>query len=136
MRLQTAPPRRPTVNVTSLIDVLFLLLTFFLVTTQFVDQSALKIELPGMSHSEETQHVKRFILNVSADGQMTLDGKRIDMASLRETLKAQASDVDASGGLILRADRQLPYGEVMGILDLVRGAGIRRIANATVEPGE
>ena len=136
MRLQTAPPRRPTVNVTSLIDVLFLLLTFFLVTTQFVDQSALKIELPGMAHSEETQHVKRFILNVSADGQMTLDGKRIDMASLRETLKAQASDVDASGGLILRADRQLPYGEVMGILDLVRGAGIRRIANATVEPGE
>ncbi len=133
MRLQMPTSRRPAVNVTSLIDVLFLLLTFFLVTTQFVDQSALKIELPAMAHSEETQHAKRFILNVSADGQMALDGKAIDMASLREALKAQASDVDASGGLVLRADRQLPYGEVMGILDLVRGAGIRRISNATVE---
>ena len=134
MRLQMPGKRRPAINVTSLIDVLFLLLTFFLVTTQFIDQSALKVELPAMAHAEKTQHARRYILNISADGQMALDGQIVDQPTLRELLKQHAADIDESGGLILRADRQLPYGDVMSILDLVRGVGIRRITNATVEP--
>ena len=136
MRLQAPIKRRPAVNVTSLIDVLFLLLTFFLVTTQFADQSALKVELPAMAHSEKTQHLRRYILNVSADGQMALDGQVVDRERLRDLLARQAAEVDASGGLVLRADRHLPYGDVMSILDLIRGAGIRRITNATVGRGE
>ena len=136
MRLQTPPKRRPAVNVTSLIDVLFLLLTFFLVTTQFIDQSALKVELPAMAHSEKTQHIRRYILNVSADGQMTLDGQAVNRERLRDLLTRQAAEVDASGGLVLRADRHLPYGDVMAILDLIRGTGIRRITNATADRGE
>lgn len=136
MRLQMPLKRRPAINVTSLIDVLFLLLTFFLVTTQFVDQSALKVELPAMAHAEKTQYAKRYILNISADGQMALDGQIVDQPTLRELLKQHAAEIDESGGLILRADRQLPYGEVMSILDLVRGVGIRRITNATAEPNK
>ncbi len=134
MQLQTPLKRRPAVNVTSLIDVLFLLLTFFLVTTQFIDQAALKVELPTMAHSEKTQHVRRYILNLSADNQMTLDGRVVDLPTLRALLTRQAADIDASGGLVLRADRHLPYGDVMSILDLVRSAGIRRITNATATP--
>ena len=133
MRLQMPLKRRPAINVTSLIDVLFLLLTFFLVTTQFIDQSALKVELPAMAHAEKTHHAKRYILNISADGQMALDGQIVDQPTLRELLKQHVTDIDESGGLILRADRQLPYGDVMSILDLVRGVGIRRITNATAE---
>ncbi len=134
MRLQMPLKRRPAINVTSLIDVLFLLLTFFLVTTQFIDQSALKVELPAMAHAEKTQQARRYILNLSADGQMALDGQIVDQSTLRELLKQHAADVDKSGGLILRADRQLSYGNVMSILDLIRGVGIRRITNATAEP--
>ena len=134
MRLQMPLKRRPAINVTSLIDVLFLLLTFFLVTTQFIDQSALKVELPAMAHAEKTQPARRYILNLSADGQMALDGQIVDQSTLRELLKQHVADVDKSGGLILRADRQLPYGNVMSILDLIRGVGIRRITNATAEP--
>ena len=108
MRLQAPIKRRPAVNVTSLIDVLFLLLTFFLVTTQFADQAALKVELPAMAHSEKTQHLRRYVLNVSTDGQMALDGQVVDRESLRDLLARYAADVDASGGLVLRADRRLP----------------------------
>jgi biopolymer transport protein ExbD len=133
MRITNSPRRRPTVNVTSLIDVMFLLLTFFLVTTQFMDQSALKVELPQMSHSEKVAHEKRFVLNAAADGAMMLDGEPVTFEILREKLAISASKIDQGGGLVLRADRRLPYGEVMRILDLVRGAGIRRISNATSE---
>jgi len=134
MRLQDAPKRRPAVNMTSLIDVLFLLLTFFLVTTQFMDQSALKVELPAMSHADRVQQVRRFVLNIDAEGAMRLDGESVSADVLQGRLKEAGGEIDASGGLVMRADRRLPYGDVMRILDLIRGAGIRRIANATAEP--
>jgi biopolymer transport protein ExbD len=64
---------------------------------------------------------------------MMLDGEPVTFEILREKLAISASKIDQGGGLVLRADRRLPYGEVMRILDLVRGAGIRRISNATSE---
>ena len=136
MRLQEVPRKRPTVNITSLIDVLFLLLTFFLVTTSFIEQSALKVELPSMEHSDQVREPKRFILNVGADGSMQYEGVAVTRDVLKQKLTEAVEEIDASGGLVLRADRVLPYGEVMGILDLIRSTGIRRVSNATVPTGE
>ena len=133
MRLVDAPRRRPTVNITSLIDVLFLLLTFFLVTTSFIEQSALKVELPSMQHTDQVRQERQFVLNVDASGAMNYGGQAVTREILREKLTALAQDVDAGGGLILRADRELPYGDVMEILDLIRGTGIRRVSNATTD---
>lgn len=133
MRIVEAPRRRPVVNVTSLIDVMFLLLTFFLVTTRFIDQAALKVELPSMAHADRVQHERRFVLNVASNGAMTLDEERVELPALGEKLSALATEIDAGGGLVLRADRGLSYGEVMRILDVVRGAGIKRISNAAAE---
>ena len=133
MRLLMPLKRRPAVNVTSLIDVLFLLLTFFLVSTQFIDQSALKVELPAMAHSERAQQARRFVLNMSKDGQMALDGVPVDQGTLETLLKEKAAEIDASAGLFVRADHRLTLGNYMLIMDIVRGSGIGRIAIATVE---
>ena len=136
MRFQDTPRRRPQINITSLIDVLFLLLTFFLVTTTFIEQSALKVELPSMQNSDRVQTEKRFILNVSKDGQMVYNGEVVGTEALKALLASSSSDVDASGGLILRADQSLPYGDVMGILDLIKGSGVKRFVIATDEGAE
>tara|TARA_A100001037_G_scaffold270767_1_gene265822 strand:- start:643 stop:1050 length:408 start_codon:yes stop_codon:yes gene_type:complete len=125
--------RRPSINITSLIDVLFLLLTFFLVTTTFITQSALKVELPAMRNADRVQQEKRFILNVSKDGAMVFNGETMLTDQLRTALGNAARDVDASGGLILRADQGLPYGDVMGILDLIKGSGVKKFVIATDE---
>ncbi|HAA77490.1 TPA: hypothetical protein DCE37_20445 [Candidatus Latescibacteria bacterium] len=125
--------RRPSINITSLIDVLFLLLTFFLVTTTFITQSALKVELPAMRNADRVQQEKRFILNVSKDGAMVFNGETMSTDQLRTALGNAARDVDASGGLILRADQGLPYGDVMGILDLIKGSGVKKFVIATDE---
>lgn len=135
MRFQESPPRKPTINITSLIDVLFLLLTFFLVTTTFIEQSALKVELPSMQNADRVQQEKRFILNVSKDGQLVYNGETTTSDDLKALLSSSSSDVDASGGLILRADQGLPYGDVMGILDLIKGSGIKRFVIATDDQG-
>ena len=136
MQFLNKPPRKPSINITSLIDVLFLLLTFFLVTTTFIEQSALKVELPSMQHADRVQQEKRFILNVGRDGDMVYNGESIEEPALRTLLAESAADVDASGGLILRADRRLPYGDVMNILDIIKGSGVKRFIIATEDKGE
>ena len=135
MRLVGPTKRRPNVNITSLIDVLFLLLTFFLVTTSFIEQSALKVELPSMQHADRVQQEKRFILNVSAQGGMVFNGEPITESALKGVLEGASTDVDRTGGLILRADQGLPYGDVMRILDLIKGSGVTRFVIATEEKG-
>ena len=135
MRLQDKPKRKATINLTSLIDVLFLLLTFFLVSTTFIEQSALKIELPSMQNADRVRQERRFILNVSRDGQMVFNGEIVSPDVLKSLLAKSSADVDASGGLILRADKHLPYGDVMGILDLIKGSGVKRFVIATEEQG-
>ena len=134
MQLQNTPRRRPAINVTSLIDVLFLLLTFFIITTRFVDQAALKVELPEMKNSDQAQQARKFVLNISSDGAMVFEDKPIQEADLRTKLAEYSSEIDTAGGLVLRADQNLSHGQVMRLYDLIRGAGIKRIAIATSEP--
>jgi biopolymer transport protein ExbD len=136
MQFLDRPRRRPTINITSLIDVLFLLLTFFLVTTSFIDQSALKIELPSMENSEKVQQERRFILGMGSNGEMSYDGVGVDKNSLVERLKGSVEEINAGGGLVLRADERISHGDVMTILDLIKGAGVRRFVIATVQPAE
>lgn len=133
MQFTDRPRRRPSINITSLIDVLFLLLTFFLVTTSFIEQSALKVELPSMEHSDRVQQEKRFVLDVAPGGQMRYDGQDVSRESLGVRLKAAAQEINAGGGLVLRADQAVSHGEVISILDLIRGSGIRRFVIATAD---
>ncbi len=135
MQLYQKPRRRPFINITSLIDVLFLLLTFFLVTTSFIEQSALKVELPSMENVDRVRQPKRFVLDVAQDGRIHYDGETVERAALGDRLKTASNEINAAGGLVLRADRDLPHGEVMGVLDIIRGAGIRRFVIATVTSG-
>ena len=135
MQLYQKPRRRPFINITSLIDVLFLLLTFFLVTTSFIEQSALKVELPSMENVDRVREPKRFVLDVAQDGRIHYDGETVERTALGDRLKTASNEINAAGGLVLRADRDLPHGEVMGVLDIIRGAGIRRFVIATVTSG-
>ena len=135
MQLFQKPKRRPYINITSLIDVLFLLLTFFLVTTSFIEQSALRVELPSMEHVDRVQHPKRFVLDMAPDGEIHYDGEPVERAALGARLQSASNEINDRGGLVLRADRNLPHGEVMSVLDIIRGAGIRRFVIATVTSG-
>lgn len=133
MELQGGAKRKPTINVTSLIDVLFLLLTFFIVTTRFVEQSALKVELPETRNAERVQQMQPFVLNIASDGAITFQDKAITENDLQAELARVSDEVEGAGGLVLRADLNLSHGQVMRLYDLIRGAGVKRVAVATSE---
>jgi biopolymer transport protein ExbD len=131
VQIQETGRRRPSINITPLIDVLFLLLTFFLVTTTFIEQSALKVELPKMSHADKVQQERRFVLEVAPDGRMRYDGEPMDKETLRSRLLGAADEINAGGGVMLRADQLVSHGEVVAVLDLIKEAGVRRFVIAT-----
>ena len=118
------------VELTSMTDIVFLLLIFFMVSTTFVDFSRrLDIQLPESKAAEVAQEVQQHIVEMGQEGSLHLDGQRVRLEELVQRLQSsQGQTVQRS--VIIKADKRLPYGQVVTILGLVRQANIHDIAVA------
>ncbi len=114
-----------TVNITSLIDVIFILLIFFMVSTQF-KKSSLPLDLPQSEETTETEtkDVSK-VLAVNADS-MELDGKIITMSELEPTLKKMYEE-NPEISLSLECERTVEFEHVVQILAKIQNAGITKI---------
>jgi biopolymer transport protein ExbD len=134
LKLQHHAKEDPTVDLTSLIDVVFLLLIFFMVSTTFERQAFLKVELPEASAVEDrTDQPEQLELVVDRDGRMYLNNERLvdsDLRTLKAALKQQAGE-DRSLPLILRADRQTPHHFVVTAMDAAAQMGFQNLSIAT-----
>ena len=124
MRFDTRPEEDYNLSLTALIDVVFLLLIFFMVSTAFIDFSRrLDIRLPEARAGTETgEQIRQVVVEVGLEGRITLNGKTVTLAALESSLKA-ARDVHERTAVI-RADERLPYGLIVRILGICRAAGI------------
>jgi biopolymer transport protein ExbD len=117
------------INLTSLIDVVFLLLIFFMVTSTFVDiQRKLDLELPEAKAADLEQKERKPIqIEMNREGQITLDGQLVNL----KTLETKLQEFEGKRKMaVVRADRRLQHGTVTAVLGLCRDAGIREIAIA------
>ncbi len=121
---------KPVINIASLVDVLFLLLIFFMVTSAFVEQPNIKLELPSTSHSEVSR-VERTVLTIARDGQLFLKEKPVDKQNLEKELRRVLLDTGEEI-LVLKADKMVPYGDVVAIMDDAKGAGFKKIIAPTI----
>ena len=118
-------------ELTPLIDVVFLLLIFFMVSTTFVtDDGGLSVELPRSENRDLIPEGRDLALVIDADGTMQVDGEVLSLDQLRIKLRATAEQ-DPSTMVVVRADKGLPHGRVVEVMDLVRGLGITQFAIAT-----
>jgi len=131
MLIRERKRKRPAIHITSLIDVMFLLLVFFMVSTTFAEHPGIKLELPSASTAEPNK-LEPLTLTIDQKGLMYLNEKRVEEGELRSRLKEAAGKPDAS--LILKADRAVPYGYVVRAMDISRESGIRRIVSLTETP--
>ena len=129
MQFRTASKRRVTINITSLIDVLFLLLIFFIVSSTFLEQPGMKLDLPQTSRKEVVQ-MEGYTLFIMSDGSMYINEESVDLESLPEKLEAIAPAVEEKG-LILKADEGIRYGIVVEIMDIAKQSGIIKLVIAT-----
>ena len=134
MRLQHHFKEEPTVDLTSLIDVVFLLLIFFMVSTTFERQAILKVDLPEASAVEDMTEIPESLeLVIDGDGRMFLNDQRL-VDSKESTVRAameQMSGENRDLPLILRADRQTPHHYVVTVMDVAAQLGFNNLSIAT-----
>lgn len=119
------------VNLTPLIDVVFLLLIFFMVSTTFETRQALELELPE-SVSGAAAEATPVTLVIGASGEYRLGEHPVTGDKLSEALAEQA-DQAREHGLVLEADGQARHAAVVRALDLAGTLGIRQVRIATTE---
>lgn len=138
MRLSIRESEDPEINLTPLIDVVFLMLVFFVVTTTFTDREALKVTLPRAQSGAPVQSPPVEIV-INADGDLRIDGSVIGntATALRRALaSARAERTAAADRLLIRADRAVPHGRVLRVMDQAGQNGFASVSIATTGQGE
>ena len=116
-------------DLTPLIDVVFLLLIFFMVSTVFVDfRRQMDISLPSSKKSVPDEIPKPIKLEITFDKQIFLNGKKIYLDRLEQTLAK--IDLSKKNAAIIRADKHLPYGEVIKVMGILQSAQVLDISVA------
>jgi len=117
-------------DMTPMIDVVFLLLIFFMVSTVFVDFSKkMDINLPTSKSSALDESTKTLEVEMSKDKKIFLAGKPLTLLGLETTL-AKMELKDKKPSAIIRADKSLPYGDVIQVMGLLQKKGIPDISVA------
>lgn len=115
-------------DMTPLIDVVFQLLIFFMLTSSFIAQPGIKINLPKAVTSEVVQEAKNATITLTKENLLYFNEKLISESELKEKLTQAAK---ARKTMLIKADRGTPLGKVVGIWDLCRDSGITQINIAT-----
>jgi biopolymer transport protein ExbD len=109
-------------NLTPLIDIVFLLLVFFMLTSHFVREEALNIELPVAESGEAVEADARLEVVIDAQGQLLIHDHYVEMESLEQTLR-EALQGRADKVVRIRGDRASALGQAVTVLDAARRAG-------------
>ena len=129
MQFLTKQKRRVIINITSLIDVLFLLLIFFIVSSTFLEQPGMKLDLPEAKEKAAVR-MEGYTLFITADGLLFLNEEAVDLNRLPDLLKEIAPETEEQG-LILKADENIRYGLVVEVMDIAKQSGIVKLVIAT-----
>lgn len=116
-------------NVAPMADIVFLLLIFFMLTSALLIEPGIKIKLPK-TKTAEIQSEKKLTLTITKDGKIFLEQKEVKLNELERTLAIYVG-TKKSELLILRADKDVPHGLVVEVLDIAKLAGINRLAIAS-----
>jgi biopolymer transport protein ExbD len=132
MELKNRLPRKVQIDITPLIDVVFLLLIFLMVSSTFIEQPGIKIALPSAT-TAKSERVEDLVIMIADDGKIYLNKKLLDRSKLAEELKQAVAD-SPQKAVILKADRKVSHGDVVTVMDLARKSGIKRLVVGT-RPG-
>jgi len=131
-RSQRALTPQTELQITPLIDMVFILLIFFMVTTHFVSEVGLQIERPEATTARMLPQ-ENISVAVSRTGDISLDGQRVGLFAVRPWIERKLR-VHPRLTVVVVADKTLPMERVVHVMDEIRAGGIDQIALATAEP--
>jgi biopolymer transport protein ExbD len=117
------------INVTPMVDIMLVLLIIFMVTTSFVSEAGLKINLPKTATAEASA-TSSLTVSLNDKGELFLKESKVDIDYLKAVLGREAK-INPGVRVTLVADNKLTYQQVMTILDAIKQAGVTRVALAS-----
>ncbi len=117
------------INLTPMLDVVFIMLIFFIVTATFIKQAGIDVTRPEAFTALQKPTVS-VIVAVGPNGDIWIDKQKVDIAATRAHIERLHAE-NPKGGLIIQADRQSSYEKVKAVLDAARAAGLAEVAIST-----
>ncbi|WXL27385.1 biopolymer transporter ExbD [Ectopseudomonas mendocina] len=137
MKFRRKPRENVEINLASLIDVVFILLLFFVVTTTFTRETQMKVDLPEAASGTppEQTELKQLEILIAADGTYSMNGQQLMESKLDNLIAAlqKESAGDNSLPLIISADAQTPHQAVITAMDAAGKLGFSHLRLTTVE---
>lgn len=131
MPLKTGTVEEPKLDLTPMIDIVFLLIIFFMVGTQFTEmERQYDIQLPTVTDAKPLTNLPDdIIVNVGQNGEVTVHGKKQTLSELEATLKKAVQNFPGQS-VVIRGDSQGPYQNVMNVLEICHQVKIRSVSLA------
>jgi biopolymer transport protein ExbD len=126
MKFRRSRQEEPTLGIAPLIDIVFLLLIFFMVTSHFDVASGIRIKLPQISRVIFDPQDSRVTVLIDPSGQAYLEGRALDLEALGERLRELVEERNTVQ-LILQADKDVKHGVVVEAMDAAKTAGVQSI---------
>lgn len=114
------------INVVPLVDIILVVLIIFMVTAPMFMKPTINVNLPKAASGDQTAPSKLNIA-LTADGRINLNGKFVEEGEV-QTVAAEEVAKNAEAQAIISADKDVPHGRVVGVLDLVKSVGIKKFA--------
>jgi biopolymer transport protein ExbD len=114
------------INVTPLVDIILVVLIIFMATAPLIERKALRVDVPKARHSERAG-LEALEVTFDKARALSIGGRALSREALAADLRDRLRS-DPEMRVILSADKALPYGDIVGVLDLIRGAGLRKVS--------
>lgn len=129
MRFSSGRPRRVALDMTPLIDVVLMLVIFFMLTTTFVLSPGIEVDLPR-GHTSQEPRERDAIITMTREGAIYFQNAQVSLETLRAVLQ-RAHHRQPELRVVIKADTLVPHGRVVAVMDIAKYLGIERLAVAT-----
>jgi biopolymer transport protein ExbD len=116
------------IDLTPMLDVVFIMLIFFIVTSSFIKESGVEVQRP-QAQTASPQDKGNILIAITADGQVWMDKKVVDVRSVRAHVERMRVD-QPDGAVVVQADQDARTGLVVQVMDQARLAGVQDVALA------
>ena len=116
------------INITPMLDVVFIMLIFFIVTASFVKEAGIDVSRPDAATAERKER-GNILVAISESGQVWIDKRHVDIRAVRANIERMAAE-NPQGGVVIQADENSKNGILVQVMDAARLAGVEQVSIA------
>jgi biopolymer transport protein ExbD len=120
------------INITPMLDIVFIMLIFFIVTTSFVKEIGLELNRPSNEPMEEKKISEVIAIRIEASGMIEVSGRQVDIRAVRANVEGELATKGGSTPVVVIADRASDSGLMVRVIDQARMAGAHSVSIAAM----